>query len=146
MRIFATALAALTLVVLPYGASAGEVTDLASPSGSDYAAAEQVAKPVIDQLVARKPNTAIDLAFNDNPMFENIKPQIPALKGQLAIVIQAYGNVIKCELAQRSHKGSLLINLKYLCQHEHYVTQWDFMVLHAQKGWILGKINFEDAS
>lgn len=125
-------------------ATASELEDLVKPSESDFSSATEVIKPIIARLIEGDAKVAIDGAFADNPLFDRIKPQLPNLAGQLNTMFEIYGPIAQCEQAQRSSIGTLSIKFVYICQHEKFVSQWEFLVVKSQHGWILSKLNFSD--
>lgn len=125
-------------------ASASDLEDVITPSAADYAAATKVIDPIIARLIEGNARTAINSAFKDHPLGDRIAPQLPNLVGQLTTMYEVYGPISSCEQAQRSSVGSMAIRLVYNCQHETYVTRWDYQLVKAKGGYILSTINFSD--
>lgn len=125
-------------------ATAGELEDLTKPNEAEFAAATNMIKPIIDRLIAGDAKVAIDGAFKESPLFDRVKPQLPNLVGQLNTIYEVYGPITKCEPAQRGSVGSLMARFIYLCQHEKFVTKWNFVLLKADKGWVISTFQFSD--
>ena len=133
-------------VSLAATASASEPEVVSVPSAGDYIAAEAVARPVLDSLVAGDTKGAMDKAFSGSPLLNQMGSQIQVLIGQADTILGIYGPIAQCELAQRDHFGSLLVRLAYVCQHESFLTRWDIRVQNtAGSGWVISQVNFEDA-
>lgn len=126
-------------------ALADEPEELVDLAESEYIAAEALSQPVIELLESGNTNEAITQAFADSPLANRIEPQLPALRGQLSAIIEAYGDIAQCTMYRRDHEGLYLVRLSYQCQHEKFVSDWQFVVLKTQSGWILSNMIFQDA-
>lgn len=127
-------------------AAAEDTLDLTRPSEADYAQATKVVEPIIQALVADKSEEAFELAFSGSPLYPSIKPQIPNLNAQFSVARSTYGKIQRCEKAERSASGSLVIRYKYLCQHDLFVTEWKFTLMKSSDGWVIATMAFKDAS
>ena len=126
-------------------ALANEVETVSSPTEADYAVADSLAQSILGGMKLGNVDNAFDEAFNRNPLVDQIRGQLPVLVGQVGTTLNIYGPISRCELASRSHLGSMLIRLTYACQHERFMTRWDFRVVETANGWIVGSVKFEDA-
>ncbi len=125
-------------------AAAGDLEDVVTPSAADYAAATKVIEPITARLIEGDARTAINSAFNGHPLANRIGPQLPNLIGQLTTMYEIYGPISACEQAQRSSVGSMEIRLVYNCQHETFISRWNYQLVKAKDGYILATINFSD--
>lgn len=137
--------AASAAILFCHPVSAKEVEITSAPSDEDYQAAEETVNPTIAELVAGATSSVFETAFGESPLYEQIRGQLPALNAQLNDAFELYGPIAKCELAQRDHLGSLLVRLTYVCQHERFLTRWNFTVVNTTEGWVISQVNFEDA-
>lgn len=126
-------------------AQANEVETVASPTEADYAVADSLSRSILRGMKLGNVDNAFDEAFSKNPLVDQIRGQLPVLVGQVSTTLNVYGPISRCELASRSHLGSMLIRLTYACQHERFMTRWDFRVVETANGWIVGSVKFEDA-
>ncbi|ALE16231.1 hypothetical protein AMC99_00928 [Altererythrobacter epoxidivorans] len=139
--------AAFAAAVLAQPAAAAEdILDLTRPTEADYVEATKVVETITQALVADKSGEVFDLAFSGSPLYPRIKPQIPNLNAQFSVSRSTYGKIQRCEKAERSFSGSMVIRFKYLCQHELFVTEWNFTMMKANSGWMIATMAFKDAS
>lgn len=136
----------LTAAVFPTSAFAADPEIVAAPTEMDYSVAAQTVDPVIASLKASKFQDAVNLAFEANPFVNDMKSQISVLVGQIITVADIYGPIRQCELAERSHLGSYLVRLTYVCQHDNYLTRWNFKVAKIAKGNSIMSMDFADAT
>lgn len=136
----------LAAAICPTSALAADPETVAVPTEMDYSEAGQAVDPIISSLKASKFQDAVNLAFEANPLFSNMGSQIPVLVGQITTTVGIYGPIRQCELAERSHLGSYLIRLTYVCQHENYLTRWHFKIARITKGNTIMSMDFADAS
>ncbi|MDZ4308697.1 MAG: hypothetical protein U0988_12645 [Allopontixanthobacter sp.] len=136
----------LAAAIFPTSAFATDPETVAVPTEMDYSRAAETVDPIISNLKANKFQDAVELAFESNPLVGNMKSQISVLVGQITTVAEIYGPIQQCELAERSHLGSLMIRLTYVCQHENYLTRWHFKIARITKGNTIMSMDFADAS
>lgn len=136
----------MAAAIYPPSAFAAEPEIVAVPTELDYSEAAQTVDPVISNLKASKFQDAVDLAFKGNPFVNDMKSQISVLVGQIITATEIYGPIRQCELAERSHFGSYLIRLTYVCQHDNYLTRWNFKVARIVKGNAIMSMDFSDAN
>ena len=135
----------LIAIMCAGSAHAADPEVVVSPNEIDYSIALETVEPVISNLKSNKVLNAIELAFKANPFAGNMKSQISVLVGQINTIMEIYGPIKQCELAERSHLGSYLIRLKYVCQHDNYLTEWNFRVAKTAKSVSIMSVDFEDA-
>lgn len=136
----------LSAAVCTTSAYAADPEIVAAPTEMEYSVAAQTIDPVISNLKTSKFQEAVDLAFAANPLVNNMKSQISVLVGQITTVSEIYGPIRQCELAERSHLGSLMIRLTYVCQHESYLTRWHFKIARIAQGNTIMSMDFADAN
>lgn len=146
MKTITITIAVLTLSAAGVGASAEDMEELTRPAETDYTEVAQKIAPILGKLELGEAGPVIDEAFPESsPLYQNVQGQIPNLKSQLKLILDLYGPATECERARRGHNGSLVVKMEYLCQHERFVTQWNFTMMNTSNGWTLGAINFADA-
>ena len=121
-----------------------ELDDLIRPDEASFAIAQKAIAPVIDKLIAGDSRGAFETAFARSPMFERIKSQLPQLSAQLAVAYESYGPIDHCEAVQRGSLGSMHIRYVYLCQHDNFLTRWEFRVSETKQGWTISNVSFSD--
>ena len=125
-------------------ALANEPETMSSPTDADYATAANVVQPLLNSFKAEQIDQAIDRAFSENPMIDQVKGQLPVLIGQITTIMDIYGPIETCELANRNHVGSMFVRLTYVCQHERFLTLWNFRVAETGNGWVISQVDFKD--
>jgi len=128
----------------PPAFASDELDDLVRPDEASFAVAQHAIAPVIDKLIAGDSRGAFETAFARSPMFERIKSQLPQLSAQLAVAYETYGPINHCQAVQRGSLGSMYIRYIYLCQHDNFLTRWDFKVSETKNGWVISNVSFSD--
>lgn len=145
MRILALVAGIAALATSQAGfAASGDLENVVTPSAADYAAASQLIDPIIARLIDGDARTAISYAYQDHPLDDRVAHQLPTLVEYLTIIYELYGSISACEQAQRASVGSMAIRLVYMCQHETYVSRWDFQLVKAKGGYILGNLKINE--
>lgn len=117
---------------------------MSRPTEADYATAANTVQPVLDSLKAGQARQVIDRTFSENPMLDQVRGQLPVLVGQITTIMEIYGPIEQCELAKRDHVGSMFVKLTYVCQHERFLTVWNFRVAETGNGRIISQVDFKD--
>ena len=136
-------IAALVASTAP--ASAAEPEIMARPSAEDYAAAQERAESflelarfgdaevTISSILTGPPNRAID---------DGIENAIETLEKLLS----DHGPIRTCELVERSHFGTMMIRMTYVCQQNTALMEWNIETRRLPSGWNIRNVNFKTAT
>ncbi len=146
MRFNQLALSTASALLLASPAYANNTTAerVAIPTDDDFAAAEKLVEPIIENLAAGYAENAVDLAFGNSPLMDAKSSQTKLLVQQVEGAIELYGQINQCALAERDSFSSLSIDLTYICQHENFLIMWDFRLHKLPRGWSIANMKFTD--
>ena len=105
---------------------------------------DSISEATISQLKAGHAKLALSGFFGANPLMEGKQNELAVLEGQITSAVTIYGAIRTCELVESVKRGTLVENRMYLCQHDHFVSRWRFLLIRTASGWVGNNIGFDE--
>lgn len=107
-------------------------------------ASEEEARRFFALLQAGKSAEAVDTIMGSSPLYKQKIGLKEALLGQIDAALGAYGPLISFEKVREERLGTMVRRQLYLAQHRDMVVRWDFHLIRAGSGWLVGHFAFND--
>lgn len=105
---------------------------------------DSISDAAISQLKAGHAKQALSGFFGANPLMDGKQNELALLEGQITSALSIYGPIRTCELVETAKRGTLVENRMYLCQHDHFVSRWRFLLIRTSNGWIGNNFGFDE--
>jgi hypothetical protein len=105
---------------------------------------ETMSEAAISQLKAGHAKQALSGFFGANPLMDGKQNELAVLEGQITSAFSIYGPLRSCELVETAKRGTLVENRMYLCQHDHFVSRWRFLMIRTASGWMGNNFSFDE--
>ena len=105
---------------------------------------DSISEATISQLKAGHAKQALSGFFGNNPLMDGKQNELAVLEGQITSAVSIYGSIRTCELVESIKRGTLVENRMYLCQHDHFVSRWRFLLIRTSSGWVGNNIGFDE--
>lgn len=105
---------------------------------------DTISGAAIAQLKAGHAKQALSGFFGANPLMDGKQNELALLEGQITSALSIYGPMRTCELVESAKRGTLVENRMYLCQHDHFVSRWRFLLIRTASGWVGNNFSFDE--
>ena len=105
---------------------------------------DSISDAAISQLKAGHAKQALSGFFGANPLMDGKQNELALLEGQITSALSIYGPMRTCELVETAKRGTLIENRMYLCQHDHFVSRWRFLLFRTASGWVGNNFGFDE--
>ena len=105
---------------------------------------DSISEATISQLKAGHAKQALSGFFGANPLMDGKQNELAVLEGQITSAVSIYGPIRTCELVESVKRGTLVENRMYLCQHDHFVSRWRFLLIRTASGWVGNNFGFDE--